>query len=100
MDALRFRAPDDHPSQPVADLPGFLSADEVGERYQEVSGRHTDALDFYIVLAAFKLTIIGEGIRARARRNGVETASGGLSGIPLADWALDRADRSAMSALH
>jgi len=72
-----------NPSQAVADLPGFLSADEVCQRY----GADPDAVRFHVVLAAFKLTIIGEGNRARARRLGQPVPDGGT--VALAEWALD-----------
>ena len=71
-----------NPSQAVADLPGFLSADEVCRAY----GADSTAFDFYIALAAFKLAIIGEGNRARARRLGHEVPGGEN---PLPGWALD-----------
>ena len=71
-----------NPSQAVADLPGFLTADEVCRRY----GADPDAVRFHVALAAFKLTIIGEGNRARARRLGAELPA--ASGIPLAEWGL------------
>ena len=50
-----------NPSQLVADLPGFLTTDELLARY----GADPDVVTFHLVLAAFKLTIIGEGNRAR-----------------------------------
>ena len=71
-----------HPSQAVADLPGFLSADDLCRAY----GADPSAFDFYIALAAFKLAIIGEGNRARARRLGQEVPGGDN---PLPAWALD-----------
>ncbi|MDQ3385880.1 MAG: phosphotransferase family protein [Actinomycetota bacterium] len=72
-----------NPSQAVADLPGFLTADEVCERYCADPA----AVRFHLVLAAFKLTIIGEGNRARARRLGQPVADSGT--LALADWALE-----------
>ncbi len=72
-----------NPSQAVADLPGFLTADEVCERY----GADPDAVRYHVVLAAFKLTIIGEGNRARARRLGQPVPDAGT--LALADWALE-----------
>jgi aminoglycoside phosphotransferase (APT) family kinase protein len=66
----------------------MYTADALAQRYAQVSGRAVDHVGFYIVLAAFKLTIIGAGNAARARRAGAEmpTTSGG---IPLANWALE-----------
>ena len=80
------------PSQAVADLPGFPPADAVVERYTSASGRDGDTLAFHVVLAAFKLAVIGEGQRARLRRTGAAVAAGGVA--PLADWAVDYADRA------
>jgi aminoglycoside phosphotransferase (APT) family kinase protein len=52
-------------AQGVADLPGFLSRDEVVARYAERSGRDVEHLDFYVLFAMYKLAIIVEGINAR-----------------------------------
>jgi aminoglycoside phosphotransferase (APT) family kinase protein len=71
-----------HPSQAIADRPGFFAADELARAY----GADPAQLDFYIALAAFKLAIIGEGNRARARRLGHEMPS---FRNPLPEWALD-----------
>jgi aminoglycoside phosphotransferase (APT) family kinase protein len=76
-----------NPSQQVADLPGFFTTDELVARY----GADPDVVNFHLVLAAFKLTIIGEGNRARARSLGQEVPDS-LSGLPLAEWALARFD--------
>jgi aminoglycoside phosphotransferase (APT) family kinase protein len=45
--------------------PGFLRRDELIERYAKQSGRSVEHLDFYEVLAMYKLAIIVEGIHAR-----------------------------------
>lgn len=70
-----------HPSQAIVDRPGFLTAAEVAAAY----GAEAD-LDFYVALAAFKLAIIGEGNRARARRLGQDVPD---VRNPLPEWALD-----------
>jgi aminoglycoside phosphotransferase (APT) family kinase protein len=72
-----------HPSQAVADLPGMPSAGEVCALY----GADPDVVRFHVVLAAFKLTIIGVGNRARMQRAGMEVPP--MTSLPLADWALD-----------
>jgi aminoglycoside phosphotransferase (APT) family kinase protein len=72
-----------NPSQAVADLPGMPSATEVCSLY----GTEPDVVRFYVVLAAFKLTIIGAGNRARAKRLGGEVPT--ETPLPLAEWALD-----------
>ena len=53
-----------------------------------MSGRTVDHVVFYVVLAAFKLTIIGAGNAARARRAGADVPATSGS-IPLASWALE-----------
>ena len=84
--------PSFHPSQACADRPGFLTAAEVTDRYATTTARPVDEITFYVVLAAFKLAIIGEGNRARLRRAGrpapdLPAAPGGPS---LSEWALER----------
>ena len=44
---------------------GFLSREEVAERYANASGRDVSQLDFYEMLASYKLAIILAGIHAR-----------------------------------
>jgi aminoglycoside phosphotransferase (APT) family kinase protein len=80
-----------HTSQACADLPGMLTANELADAYARASGRTVEHLTFYIVLAAFKLTIIGAGNAARARRAGVHTPTTGSP--PLAVWALETWNR-------
>ena len=76
-----------HPSQACADLPGFLTAEELTTRYAARSGRTVEHVTFYIVLAAFKLAIIAAGNRARMRRAGVDLPRETTN--PLVEWALD-----------
>jgi aminoglycoside phosphotransferase (APT) family kinase protein len=71
-----------NPSQQVADLAGMPTTTEVCELY----GVDPDAMRFYVVLAAYKLTIIGAGNRARAKRSGAEVPD---QQLPLAAWGLD-----------
>ena len=76
-----------HPSQACADRPGFLTGAELTARYAEVTGRTVEHVTAYVVLAAFKLAIIGAGNVARMRASGAEVpAARALS--PLAEWAL------------
>lgn len=82
---------------------GFMSQDEVIERYAQVSGRSVDNLDFYVVLAAYKLAIIVEGIHARflmGKTLGAGFDAMGESVVRLAEWALDQASRSSIPALR
>jgi len=63
-----------HPSQACADLPGFLTPTELTDRYATITGRAVEEIPFYVVLAAFKLTIIAEGNRARMRHGATPEA--------------------------
>ncbi|PXA76999.1 phosphotransferase family protein [Auritidibacter sp. NML100628] len=49
----------------VALAPGFISQDELLQRYAERSQRDLDQIDFYLGLGAFKLAVIMEGIHYR-----------------------------------
>ena len=62
-DPPELRPPGSH--QAVTARPGFLSRAELAGRYASASGRDVAAIDFYQVLALFKLAIITEGIHAR-----------------------------------
>ncbi len=50
---------------PVTALPGFQSRNDLVERYSAATGRDVDALEWYIVLAIWKLAILLEGSYAR-----------------------------------
>lgn len=49
----------------VTEMPGFASRSDLIARYQDVTGRDTSALDWYQVLAIWKLAILLEGSYAR-----------------------------------
>ena len=87
----------------IGDQPGFLSRDEVVERYARVSGRPVDQLDWYQIFAAYKLAIIVEGINARFQMGktlgeGFEAMGAMVSG--LVNGALDQANASEIVALR
>jgi aminoglycoside phosphotransferase (APT) family kinase protein len=87
----------------IGSQPGFLSRDEIVERYARTSGRPVDQLDWYQVFAAYKLAIIVEGINARFRMGktlgeGFEAMGAMVSG--LINGALEQADRSEIAALR
>jgi len=82
---------------------GFLTSDEVVERYAQQSGRAVDALDWYVVFASFKLAIIVEGIHARFRMGktlGEGFDAMGQTVVALIDGALAQADDSSIPALR
>jgi aminoglycoside phosphotransferase (APT) family kinase protein len=82
---------------------GFLTRDEVVERYARVSGRPVDQMDWYQCFAAYKLAIIVEGINARYQMGktlgeGFEAMGAMVSG--LINGALDQANASDITALR
>ena len=82
---------------------GFLSRDELVDRYARRSGRDVSQLAFYEALAAYKLAVILEGIHARylmgkTLGDGFEHI-GGMVEIMVVR-ALDDASRSSIPALR
>ena len=82
---------------PFTQLPGFLRRAELIEAYARRSGRDVEAIDFYQVLALYKLAIIAEGIFARYLQG--KTLGEGFDGMQrptasLATRALAIADAS------
>jgi aminoglycoside phosphotransferase (APT) family kinase protein len=82
---------------------GFLTSDEIVERYAQQSGRPVDALDWYVVFAFYKLAIIVEGIHARFKMGktlgeGFDTM--GDTVAALINGAMETANRSSIRALR
>jgi aminoglycoside phosphotransferase (APT) family kinase protein len=87
----------------VTGLPGFMTRDEAIARYAERSGRDVSELDFYVVLAYFKLAVILEGIHARFLEGG--TVGAGFETMAeqvlmLARSGMAVADASSIKALN
>lgn len=87
----------------ITALPGFLTREEAVAQYAQKSGFDLTHLDFYIVLAYFKLAIIIEGIQARFLGGGTVGEGfdqiGALVGL-LANMGLNLADESEIASLH
>jgi aminoglycoside phosphotransferase (APT) family kinase protein len=66
-------------NQGVITLPGFPTFQEAFERYAKKTGTDLSGLDFYIVLAHFKLAVILENMHARFMAGG--TVGGGFEAI-------------------
>lgn len=90
-------------STPVIQLPGFPTWDEAKARYAEKSGRSIENLDYYVVLAHFKLAVIVEGINERFKQGGTVGAgfeAMGARATALARGGLAVADASALRTLR
>lgn len=92
----RSRAP-----QPHRRNPGFPDAEAVLDRYAVSTGRAVDDIDFYRVLATFKLAVISEGALARIATAAPERVPNVRATVDeLAAAALDLADHSTIPALR
>ena len=81
----------------VTAAPGFARRVELIERYTRASGRDAAHVDFYQVLALYKLAVISEGIYARwklGKTLGEGFESLGRAAAPLAQRALAIAEAS------
>lgn len=90
-------------AQGIAEVPGFLSPDELVARYAQQSGRSVEHLDFYVVFAMYKLAIIVEGINARflmGKTLGEGFDEMGKMAASLVELALEVSDRASDAALH
>lgn len=89
--------------QPHRGNPGFPTADALLERYADAttSDGSVEAIDFYRVLATFKLAVISEGAHARIARAAPDRAGRVRATVDeLAATALDLADRSTIPELR
>ncbi len=89
--------------QPHRGNPGFPPADALIERYAAAtaSAGNIDDIDFYRVLATFKLAVIAEGAHARIARAAPDRTARVRGTVDeLAAAALDLADRSSIQELR
>lgn len=56
------------PSAKIADLPGFLTADELVAEYVQAGGVAAENINYYVALAWFKLSMISHGNMERISR--------------------------------
>ena len=87
----------------VMSLPGFPTWEEAAARYEEKSGADLSGLDFYTVLAHFKLGVILENMNKRFLDGGTvgtgfETI--GQQAVVLGKRGLEVADQSAIAELR
>jgi aminoglycoside phosphotransferase (APT) family kinase protein len=57
--------PDAEPTAGYVDMTGMPSRGEVLDHYESMSGRSVDEIDYYVILAGFKIAIVLEGGYAR-----------------------------------
>jgi aminoglycoside phosphotransferase (APT) family kinase protein len=74
---------------PFTTKPGFFTRAEIIHAYAERSGRNVAAIDFYQVLALYKLAVISEGIYARFLQG--KTLGEGFADVRAAEGLARRA---------
>jgi aminoglycoside phosphotransferase (APT) family kinase protein len=79
-------------SSGYVDLTGMPDRDELLERYATVSGRPVDEIDYYVVLARFKMAIVLEGGYARYVAGGADNEKMESFGPIVLDMAAGAAD--------
>jgi aminoglycoside phosphotransferase (APT) family kinase protein len=87
----------------VTTQPGFHTRAELVAEYERASGRDVSQIEFYEVLALYKLAVISEGAYARWRAG--LTAGEGFENVervsvPLCEAAMAIAERSALPGLR
>ena len=82
------------------DYTGMPSKDELLAYYQEASGRPVDEIDYYVILARFKLAIVLEAGYARVVQGEADNPKMALFGDVVLDMARKAADLAATTDLR
>jgi aminoglycoside phosphotransferase (APT) family kinase protein len=81
------------------DYTGMPSVDELLARYETESGRPVDQIDYYVILARFKLAVVLEAGYARAVRGDADNPKMQLFGDVVLEMAAKAADLAATTTL-
>ena len=73
--------------------------DDLLERYASVSGRDTDEIDYYVILARFKMAIVLEGGYARYVAGGADNPKMEAFGPVVLDMARAAAELASTTSL-
>ncbi len=95
--------PDEDRSSGYVDFTGMPSRDELTHRYALKSGLPVDAIDYYIVLARFKMACVLEAGYARYVQGGADNPKMAQFGdvvLDMADQARQLARRSSLKPTH
>lgn len=78
---------EDRASSGYVDYTGMPSREELLERYATVSGRPVDEMDYYVILARFKMAVVLEGGYARYVQGGADNPKMQMFGDVVLDMA-------------
>ena len=81
------------------DYTGMLGRDDLLERYASVSGRDVDEIDYYVILARFKMAIVPEGGYARFVSGGADNPKMEAFGAVVLDMARAAAELARTTTL-
>jgi aminoglycoside phosphotransferase (APT) family kinase protein len=81
------------------DQTGLPSRDQILDHYATVSGRSVDEIDYYVILARFKLAIVLEGGYARVVAGSADNPSMAAFGPIVLDMMQGAADLAATTPL-
>lgn len=85
---------EDRSSKGYVDYTGMPSREELLERYAKTSGLPVDEMDYYVILARFKMAVVLEGGYARYVKGGADNPKMAMFG----DVVLDMASKAAALA--
>lgn len=92
--------PDEDRTNGYVDFSGMPSRDELMHRYAITSGLPVDTMDYYIVLARFKMACVLEAGYARYVQGGADNPKMALFGDVVLDMAARAQQLARTSALH
>ncbi len=81
------------------DYTGMPGKDDILERYSTVSGRDVDEIDYYVILARFKMAIVLEGGYARYVQGGADNEKMAAFGGIVLDMAAGAAELAGTTSL-
>jgi aminoglycoside phosphotransferase (APT) family kinase protein len=88
------------PSAEIPDLPGFMTEAELIDAYERAGGAKADSIDYYKILAWFKLAVMCQSYIERGRADGKPSERTVRHRDAMAATALETADRSHIAGLN
>lgn len=90
---------EDRSNKGYVDYTGMPSRDELLERYANTSGLPVDEMDYYVILARFKMAVVLEGGYARYVKGGADNPKMAMFGDVVLDMAAKAAELVATTKL-
>ena len=90
---------EDRSGKGYVDYEGMPDKADLLDRYSSVSGRDVDEIDYYVILARFKMAIVLEGGYARFVQGGADNPKMAAFGDVVLDMASKAAELAASTPL-